>query len=52
MPHEQVYGWMKSLDVFVLACKQDAKGDRDGIPVVLMEAMTIGVPSYRPKFRG
>jgi colanic acid/amylovoran biosynthesis glycosyltransferase len=31
-------------DVFSLPCKDDANGDRDGIPVVLMEAMACGVP--------
>jgi glycosyltransferase involved in cell wall biosynthesis len=31
-------------DYFVLPCRTDANGDRDGIPVVLMEAMACGVP--------
>lgn len=31
-------------DLFALPCKQDAQGDRDGIPVVLMEAMACGLP--------
>jgi glycosyltransferase involved in cell wall biosynthesis len=31
-------------DYFVLPCRTDAKGDQDGIPVVLMEAMACGVP--------
>jgi len=30
--------------MFVLACKKDSQGDQDGIPVVLMEAMAIGIP--------
>ena len=30
-------------DVFVLPCRVDASGDKDGIPVVLMEAMACGV---------
>lgn len=29
---------------FVLPCRADAAGDRDGLPVVLMEAMARGVP--------
>jgi glycosyltransferase involved in cell wall biosynthesis len=33
-----------SCDLFVLACREDRSGDRDGIPVVLMEAMACGVP--------
>ncbi|MEM6612639.1 MAG: glycosyltransferase [Cyanobacteria bacterium P01_C01_bin.72] len=52
IPHEQVYEWMKGLDLFVLACKQDAQGDRDGIPVVLMEAMTIGIPVVSTRISG
>ncbi|MEL6581009.1 MAG: glycosyltransferase [Cyanobacteria bacterium J06621_12] len=52
IPHEQVYEWMKGLDLFVLACKQDAQGDRDGIPVVLMEAMTIGIPVISTRISG
>jgi glycosyltransferase involved in cell wall biosynthesis len=31
-------------DYFALACHTDSRGDRDGIPVVLMEAMACGVP--------
>ena len=31
-------------DAFALPCRTDAGGDRDGIPVVLMEAMACGVP--------
>lgn len=29
--------------LFVLPCRVDERGDRDGIPVVLMEAMAVGV---------
>jgi glycosyltransferase involved in cell wall biosynthesis len=31
-------------DVFALPCRVDSAGDKDGIPVVLMEAMACGVP--------
>ncbi len=31
-------------DVLALPCRTDSSGDRDGIPVVLMEAMACGVP--------
>lgn len=31
-------------DAFVLPCKPDSHGDRDGIPVVLIEAMAMGLP--------
>jgi len=42
--HSQVTDWMRGLDAFVLACQKDAHGDMDGIPVVLMEAMSQSVP--------
>lgn len=44
LTHTQVATWMQSLDIFVLACKKDSNGDMDGIPVVLMEAMSQRVP--------
>jgi glycosyltransferase involved in cell wall biosynthesis len=31
-------------DIFALPCRNDSRGDRDGIPVVLIEAMACGVP--------
>jgi len=42
--HEKVYNWLNKLDIFVLACKTDKNGDQDGIPVVLMEAMSASTP--------
>ncbi|MEA1868487.1 MAG: glycosyltransferase [Thermodesulfobacteriota bacterium] len=44
MPHDEVFEWLKKLDIFVLACRRDKNGDQDGIPVVLMEAMAMGIP--------
>jgi glycosyltransferase involved in cell wall biosynthesis len=38
---EELY---RNSDVFALPCRTDARGDRDGIPVVLMEAMACGLP--------
>jgi glycosyltransferase involved in cell wall biosynthesis len=35
---------MRGADVFALPCRVSGDGDRDGIPVVLMEAMASGVP--------
>ena len=35
---------LQSADLFVLPCRIAKSGDRDGIPVVLMEAMATGVP--------
>ena len=50
--HAEVAGWMHSLDVFVLACKKDSNGDMDGIPVVLMEAMSQRVPVVSTRLSG
>jgi colanic acid/amylovoran biosynthesis glycosyltransferase len=42
--NEDVRRLLRDADVFVLPCRIDDSGDRDGIPVVLMEAMACGVP--------
>lgn len=52
LPHAEVRGWMHDLDMFVLACKPDANGDMDGIPVVLMEAMSQQVPVVSTRLSG
>jgi colanic acid/amylovoran biosynthesis glycosyltransferase len=52
IPHSKVASWMSSLDMFVLACRKDRNGDMDGIPVVLMEAMAIGIPVISTKLSG
>jgi glycosyltransferase involved in cell wall biosynthesis len=52
LAHRQVAGWMQSLDMFVLACKRDPRGDMDGIPVVLMEAMSQSVPVISTRLSG
>ncbi len=36
---------MQSAEIFVLPCRIDEEGDRDGIPVALMESMSCGVCS-------
>ncbi|MFK7960966.1 MAG: glycosyltransferase family 4 protein [Phycisphaerales bacterium] len=43
-PEAVVTEAMQSADVFVLPCRVDGQGDRDGIPVVLMEAMACELP--------
>lgn len=42
--NDEVRRLMAQADVFALPCRTDANGDRDGIPVVLMEAMACGLP--------
>lgn len=43
LPNDAVRDLMARAAIFVLPCQQAADGDRDGIPVVLMEAMARGV---------
>jgi biofilm PGA synthesis N-glycosyltransferase PgaC len=42
--NERVRELLASAEVFALPCRTDSAGDRDGIPVVLIEAMACGVP--------
>jgi glycosyltransferase involved in cell wall biosynthesis len=42
--NDRIPSWLAGLNQFVLACRVDAQGDMDGIPVALMEAMASGVP--------
>lgn len=44
LPPSTVAGLLKSADIFVLPCQVDPGGDRDGIPVSLMEAMATELP--------
>jgi len=52
LPHAEVAAWMRQLDMFVLACKKDRHGDMDGIPVVLMEAMSQSIPVISTRVSG
>ena len=40
----EIYAELRAADVFCLPCRVMGNGDRDGIPNVLVEAMSIGVP--------
>jgi colanic acid/amylovoran biosynthesis glycosyltransferase len=44
VPNSQVSSLLGEADIFSLPSRQDSHGDRDGIPVVLMEAMAAGIP--------
>ncbi len=41
---DEIPGYLKRADVFVLACARDRIEGQDGIPVVFMEAMAYGTP--------
>jgi glycosyltransferase involved in cell wall biosynthesis len=44
VPHSQVPALLSGADLFVMPCIIDAKGDRDGLPVVILEALAHAVP--------
>jgi glycosyltransferase involved in cell wall biosynthesis len=44
LPHSAVLEAYRAADLFALACRVAADGDRDGIPNVLLESMAMGVP--------
>lgn len=44
LDHDGAVQELADASAFVLPCEPDAVGDRDGIPVALMEAMALGVP--------
>ena len=50
LAHSEVASLMREASVFVLPCVIAPDGDRDGIPVVLMEAMAKGVPCVSSDF--
>ncbi len=50
--NSKVADWMSGMDVFALACQKDSNGDMDGIPVVLMEAMMLGLPVISTRISG
>ena len=41
--NDKVGDLLADADLFALSCRTDSRGDRDGIPVALMEAMAAGV---------
>jgi colanic acid/amylovoran biosynthesis glycosyltransferase len=44
-PQEVVKGYLERADLFVLPCITASNGDMDGIPVSLMEAMAMEIPT-------
>jgi glycosyltransferase involved in cell wall biosynthesis len=44
LTHQEVLAHYRNADLFVLGCEIASNGDRDGIPNVLLESMSMGVP--------
>jgi len=51
-PQDVVRGWMGEAGLFVLPSEVAADGNRDGIPVALMEAMATGCPVVSTRVSG
>lgn len=49
---EEVRGIMRNAALFALACVKGKDGQQDGIPIVLMEAMALGLPVVSTRLSG
>ena len=52
LPHDRVIGHFAGADLFVLASRIEADGDRDGLPNVLMEAQLLGAACVATRVSG
>ena len=52
LPHDRVVGHFAGADLFVLASRIEADGDRDGLPNVLMEAQLLGAACVATRVSG
>lgn len=52
MEQTEIINALKSADLFVLPCVKEKNGMQDGIPVVLMEAMAMGIPVISTNISG
>ena len=49
---DEIPGYLEQADIFVLACSRDNIEGHDGIPLVFMEAMALGVPVIGTELSG
>ena len=52
LSQDKVIDALRAADIFVLPCKEGAKGDRDGLPNVILEAATQALPILSTDFAG
>lgn len=52
LAQDDVIAALRAADLFVLPCKEGEAGDRDGLPNVIMEAATQGLPIASTRFAG
>lgn len=51
-PQDWIRDQLAKSDLFILASVTEGRGDRDGIPVAIMEAMAMGVPVVSTRVSG
>jgi glycosyltransferase involved in cell wall biosynthesis len=52
LPADRIEAAMRASDLFVLPCVQPANGAMDGIPNVLIEALSVGLPVVATRLSG
>lgn len=52
LAHEDAKRLLSNADAFILCSKTGINGDKEGIPVVLMEAQALGIPCVSTKHSG
>jgi len=52
LSHDEVKGYMEVADAFLLCSKEAKNGDREGVPTVLMEAQSMGLPVVATRHSG
>jgi glycosyltransferase involved in cell wall biosynthesis len=52
LSHHEVLAWYRRADIFALACRVSANGDRDGLPNVLLEALSQRLAVLSTKVAG
>ena len=52
VPNSEVLDWLGGLHLLALACQRSERGDVDGVPVAMMEAMALGVPVVSTRISG
>lgn len=52
IPHDALISKLHHANLFVLPCRLDEDGDRDGIPNAMLEAMACGLPVISTKVSG